>query len=549
MDWPRHLIHRWRRLGWADWSTGAALAVIAVAAVLHSREYAGAVIDDAYITFRHALNLVRGHGLTCNPGERIEGTSSAFYALIMVVPIALGVDPYRAAALLGSLAFAGCSVSAYLAVRACIQDGYSRLLGVCAAALVAASPVLALHSQTGMETLPYCCLLAWGWWLHLRAVAGGRASSAWPLVLAAAGLMRPEGFAYFLLLWTAGGLARWRRQELWSLVRVELLPFLGVYVAWLLLRYAHFGSLVPNSVLAKSGHAARYAALSAGPALRRLLDGPGTLLLSEYARAHVFTSLFLIGALLLRRGRYAAVLAVGFALLSGAAIAWNDGDWMPYRRLLTPALVPFAVCVALGLRGFLFHREQRSFLGHVPSLVLGGLALVAVIGVGREHPSLTHTSLVDGVRLREMGQRLATLARPSDRVASEEGGVLVYYWGIPAVDMYGLCDAHIARRGNPQPLGAGRADPAYVIAKRPTFFVFDRIGRAAVYYQHPAFAPDRHAFFALRFPRDYLATYSVGGPPVLFVRKDRPNVSAVAQALGARLVDAGEELRRAALLH
>lgn len=30
-------------------------------------------LDDAYISYRYALNLVAGHGLVYNPGEYVEG--------------------------------------------------------------------------------------------------------------------------------------------------------------------------------------------------------------------------------------------------------------------------------------------------------------------------------------------------------------------------------------------------------------------------------------------------------------------------------------------
>ena len=40
-------------------------------------------IDDAYITFRYARNLLRGYGLVFNPGEHVLGTTTPLYALLM----------------------------------------------------------------------------------------------------------------------------------------------------------------------------------------------------------------------------------------------------------------------------------------------------------------------------------------------------------------------------------------------------------------------------------------------------------------------------------
>ena len=40
-------------------------------------------IDDAYISYRYAEQLVAGHGLVFNPGERVEGMSNALWTLLL----------------------------------------------------------------------------------------------------------------------------------------------------------------------------------------------------------------------------------------------------------------------------------------------------------------------------------------------------------------------------------------------------------------------------------------------------------------------------------
>ena len=59
-------------------------------------------IDDAYITFRYAGNLARGHGPVYNPGERVEGYTSFLWMLLMAVVSAIGWDPVIAAKVLGT---------------------------------------------------------------------------------------------------------------------------------------------------------------------------------------------------------------------------------------------------------------------------------------------------------------------------------------------------------------------------------------------------------------------------------------------------------------
>jgi arabinofuranosyltransferase len=40
-------------------------------------------IDDAFITFRYARNLLEGYGLVYNPGEQVLGTTTPLYAGLM----------------------------------------------------------------------------------------------------------------------------------------------------------------------------------------------------------------------------------------------------------------------------------------------------------------------------------------------------------------------------------------------------------------------------------------------------------------------------------
>ena len=42
-------------------------------------------IDDSYITFRYARNILAGEGFVYNPGEAVLGTTTPLYTLIMVV--------------------------------------------------------------------------------------------------------------------------------------------------------------------------------------------------------------------------------------------------------------------------------------------------------------------------------------------------------------------------------------------------------------------------------------------------------------------------------
>src|SRR5687768_6252470 len=55
-------------------------------ATFHQKDWG---FDDAYISYRYAANLVAGHGLVFNPGERVEGYSNFLYVMLVAPGIAL----------------------------------------------------------------------------------------------------------------------------------------------------------------------------------------------------------------------------------------------------------------------------------------------------------------------------------------------------------------------------------------------------------------------------------------------------------------------------
>ena len=57
--------------------------------------------DDAYITFRYALRLAGGHGFTFNDGERVLGTTTPLYTVILAGLARFGQDPGASALIIG----------------------------------------------------------------------------------------------------------------------------------------------------------------------------------------------------------------------------------------------------------------------------------------------------------------------------------------------------------------------------------------------------------------------------------------------------------------
>ncbi|MDX1390445.1 MAG: hypothetical protein R3344_14745, partial [Acidobacteriota bacterium] len=203
------------------------------------------VVDDAFISFRYADNLVEGHGLTFNPGgPRVEGYTNFGWTLLMTVPIALGADPRTASLVFGILAG---MATLFLAERLAARAG-AGLWSPVAPALLAVNPAMVAWSAGGLETATFAALVTGG---ALMATSGSAPRWIAGIVLSLACLMRPEGALLALLIFAG---------VIWSEGRagiVRLLPTGALVLATValhtLFRLVYYGTLLPNTFHAKTG--------------------------------------------------------------------------------------------------------------------------------------------------------------------------------------------------------------------------------------------------------------------------------------------------------
>ena len=128
------------------------LPVLIVVLALTARFLPGPrVIDDAYITFRYARNLLQGQGLVYNPGELVLGTTTPLFSLMMAGMSAVTNQqvPYPWLALVTS-AIAD-SLTCLLLLRLGKTTKFP-LAGLAAALIWAVHPYSVTFAIGGMET-------------------------------------------------------------------------------------------------------------------------------------------------------------------------------------------------------------------------------------------------------------------------------------------------------------------------------------------------------------------------------------------------------------
>jgi len=200
-------------------------------------------IDDAFITFRYARNLLAGLGFVFNPGERVLGTTTPLYTLLLAALAGVTRSSNYPWLALGVNALAD-ALTCLVLIRLGKKLSGRWEVGLAAGLLWAIAPMSVTFAIGGMETSVFIFLLTLSADLYLE----GRTQAA-ALTSALLLLTRPDGvlFAGPLvvdLLWKC-----WREKKFpWA----EAGIFLSVVLPWVIFATLYFGSPIPHSIAAKS---------------------------------------------------------------------------------------------------------------------------------------------------------------------------------------------------------------------------------------------------------------------------------------------------------
>ena len=233
--------------------------------------------DDTYITFRYSSNLAAGYGFVYNVGEPVLGTTAPLWALVLALATALGV-PIEHAALVISLA--SDSASAFLLFSILSGLGFGGVVPVAGALIFLGIFDFFSLARSGMESSFFVCLVL----ASLRSVVLRRVPTA--AVFAALGaLTRPEGT--LLLATSSWALWHYWKDLSWREVTAAVMLFCGIAGAWAVYAVRTFGSVVPQSVVAK-------AALSDDPMLAQFSwNNVGLFFLRGQSGDEIFTRTYL----------------------------------------------------------------------------------------------------------------------------------------------------------------------------------------------------------------------------------------------------------------
>jgi hypothetical protein len=370
-----------------------AIALIAVllrvALVLAAPGFAA---EDAFITYRYSERIASGQGFTFNDGERVLGTTTPLWTLILVLPSLLPSDlaVIYFSQLLDVLLDVGTLWVLFLLIRhelAGEAAGTPSILYIGLALLpTAAYGHSVINGVNGMETSLTVFLMALSlYWATVgRHALGGAALGL--LVMA-----RPDGIVWCVVLCLAHLLVSRSLRSTATLAAALLL----VYSVWGVFAQLYFGSPVPQSVSAKNGfvparlmdigsflfRVSWYMPRRIAGQLSDFVDSSGAVNIPAvlpFALPFLLVALAALWFYLRRRSLMSAWPAF-FVLY---AYSMSVGNSVYFERYLQPGYVAISICAAavgfMALRRFSFF-SRRAFQVGLVSLL--GLALAATTTV------------------------------------------------------------------------------------------------------------------------------------------------------------------------
>ena len=294
------------------------------------------VVDDAYITFRTVENLLSGHGLTWNVGERVQAYTHPLWMFLLAPIVAVTGEFFKTSL---ALSYVLCLAAIALAFRGLRSETHRILVFVL---LFLTSKSIIDYCSSGLENpLSYVCVILF-YSIYLGDAGGdGSRRAAWLYLVATLSYLNRQDTillympALFHVLWLQWRERRWR--ALASLV-VATSPGL----VWLLFSTFYYGFPYPNTAAAKMITAEL-------PLLQRLDRGGTYFLLATRWDALGFLAIAWGSLIALRESAWRALLAL-FAVVIYLAYVWTTASaatHMAGRFFAAPFVLGFFVAARL----------------------------------------------------------------------------------------------------------------------------------------------------------------------------------------------------------
>ena len=379
--------------------------------------------DDVYITYRYAHNIASGLGFVYNAGERIQSTTTPFFALLLAGLSLIWDDIPKLANLIGAFSLALGAIFIWNLA----QSWRTPVVGWVSLVIYPTFPLLL--STVSSETPIYLafCLGSFAFYTQNKY-------NTTAVFAALATLTRPDGILVPALL-AAHYLLRNKRPIPWKAITLFLLPTgLWFFFAWF-----YFGSPLPITLAVKRQHGTM-----------DIVQGFAHRLIYIIANYYIVTWQYQLAAILSGIGILCAVLLYQQWLL---ILAWPLIYFLAYTLLgvspnfwyFAPLVPGFVIAIGLGI-AWIYHKWQVSITSgpyqRKANQLLSALPLLLIAPIViRQYTNMSQIPNMLDKRIeiyRAVGDWLAINTPPEATVGVLEVGIIGYYAGRSMIDFAGL---------------------------------------------------------------------------------------------------------------
>ena len=436
------------------------------------------IAEDAFIGFRYSRNLADGYGLVFNIGERVEGYSNFLWTVLLAsAKRFFGLDIPTTARVFGGILSIFVFLISYKITWRITKNLHISLLTV----LITGS--IGAYASWGLSGLENPLFAIWlmlaiysifdkHWWIT-------------SILLLLMALTRIDGvvfippFLIFACIYTP-------KTERIKVLTKLIVPFFVIYLIYTIWRISYFGYFIPNTVAAKNCSSILYRIFNGVRYIGNYFVTYGTLIILFIAAFNAFITAVVkkIDTISIKKVYIALKETflpeeVLLLLVTGTYICYIifiGGDWMPTGRFLYVVIPPFVI-----LSLSLWQRHIKVTFLQLNSKI--GVSLFFIACIICFYNSFLVYDHIPEVRvwknqitgLAEIGQWLNSSLPESTIVAVTANGSLSYHSKLPTIDMHGLTDEHIGRKGKRLSRGVSgqtTRDYKYVVSQKPQIVVY-----------------------------------------------------------------------------
>lgn len=432
-------------------------------------------IDDSFITYRYTRNILAGNGFVYNPGERVLGTTTPLYTILLVILGFFTGGTQAPFPVLSMLVNAMCDGLTCLLLLRLGRKLDSPLAGIGCALVWAVAPYSVTFAIGGLETSLYVLLLT--------GVVSAYADRRYPLAAFLGGLSlltRPDALILLGPMALDRAITLFTSRSETSLARRvrsaagEVIIFLAPVLPWIIFSVAYFGSPLPHSIAAKS---LAYR-LPGDAALIRLLQHYATPFLENLTfgipaigvGAVLYLFLYLVGARHAFRAQNHLWFWLAYPWLY--FITFAVANPLIFRWYLTPPLPAYFMVILVGVEHILGQVVSALRIRDMPvvrSSLISILVIFVPLGLtlhgwtlhpdhGPDYPAPDMAYIQLELLYRQAADSLAPELSSSSSppsLAAGDVGVLGFYTGARILDTVGL-NSSVSTRYYP-------LDPAFYV--------------------------------------------------------------------------------------